>query len=459
MYAKKNNQLKTNIMDNRRDFLKKAGAGAAALTIGGALPGFGASSYRRIMGANDRINVAMIGVNSRGHSLAQNFVRQTACEVAAVCDVDKRAIEKCIKTIKTVQDKTPKEERDFRKALDNKQIDAAVIATPDHWHTPAALLSLQAGKHVYLEKPVSYCPREGEMLVEAAAKYGKVVQIGTQRRSWPKVIEAMQELRNGVIGKVHFGKGWYFNNRPGIGVGKVAAVPEWLDWDMWQGPAPHTVYKDNVVHYNWHWFWHWGTAESLNNGTHMVDLLCWGMDLKYPTKVSSIGGRYYYKDDWETPDTQTISIEFGDEASIFWEGHSCNIKNVENDGVGVMFFGDQGVLFVSSGDSYTIFDKNNKVVKAVTSDFKAEPQNPVGPGDRLDAIHILNFLDGIQKGTPLNMNVEAGHKCTLLMQLGNISLRTGRTLDINPANGRIVNDSEAQRFWSRSYEPGWEPKV
>jgi len=444
---------------SRRDFLKKVGAGSALLAVGGVLPGFSASSYSNIIGANDRINTAIVGVNSRGKELAENFARQTVCEVTTICDVDKNALDACIKTVKNIQTRTPKGEKDIRKILENKQIDAVAVATPDHWHTPAALLALQAGKHVYLEKPVSYCPREGEMLIEAAAKYGKVVQIGTQLRSFPKIVEAMHELQNGVIGKVHFGKGWYLNDRPGIGVGKVTAVPEWLDWNLWQGPAPRTVYKDNIVHYNWHWFWHWGTGESLNNGTHSIDLLCWGMNLKYPTKVSSFGGRYYYKDDWETPDTQTISFEFGNDASVFWEGHSCNRRNIEDNPSGVKFFGDTGVLFVSQANNYTIFDKNNKVVKHVASDIKVEPQNPIGPGVQLDAIHILNFFDGIQKGAQLNAGVETGHKATLLMQLGNISLRTGRMLDINPANGRIINDSEAQRYWSRNYEPGWEPKV
>ena len=445
---------------SRRDFLKKAGAGSAMLAVGGALPGFSATSYSRIVGANERVNVAMVGVNARGKALAENFAHQkTVCEVATICDPDKQAIDKCIQTVKEVQTRTPKGEKDIRKMLEDKQIDAVVVATPDHWHTPAALLALQAGKHVYLEKPVSYCPREGEMLIEAAAKYGKVVQIGTQRRSWPRVVEAIQEVQNGAIGKVHFGKGWYSNNRPSIGVGKVAAVPEWLDWNLWQGPAPHTVYKDNIVHYNWHWFWHWGTAESLNNGTHMIDLLCWGMNLNYPTKVSSFGGRYYYKDDWETPDTQTVSLEFGNDASLLWEGHSCNSKNTEGSSVGVIFYGDTGSLFISGGDSYKIFDKRNRVLKDVQSDIKIDPQNTVSPAQQLDAIHIINFFDGIQKGTKLNMSVEAGHKCTLLMQLGNISLRTGRTLNINPADGRIIGDGDAQRFWSRSYEPGWEPKV
>ncbi len=446
-------------MTNRREFIKKTSVGAATLALGGILPNFSASSYNRIIGANERIHVAIFGVNSRGDALAHNFARQTDCEVDTLCDVDKRAIEKCINTVKTVQDKTPKAEKDLRKVLEDKQIDAVVIAMPDHWHTPAALLSLQAGKHVYLEKPVSYCPREGEKLVEAKAKYGKTVQIGTQRRSWPKVIEAIQQVQSGAIGKVHFGKSWYVNNRASIGTGKIVPVPDWLDWDLWQGPAPRRVYKDNIVHYNWHWFWHWGTAETLNNGTHMIDLLCWGMNLQFPTKVSSIGGRYYYKDDWETPDTQTVSLEFGKEASLLWEGYSCNGRNIENDSVGVIFYGDEGSVFISGGDSYKIYDRRNRVVKEVNSEIKIDSLNKVSPAQHLDAIHILNFFDGIRKSTPLNMSVEAGHKCTLLMQLANISLRTGRTLNINPANGRIINDKEAQKYWNRTYEKGWEAKV
>ena len=442
----------------RRDFLKQTGAGIA-LSLGGVLPGFSAAGYNRIMGANERINVSIIGVNSRGDALAHNFARQEQCNVAYICDVDRRAIDNCLKTIQPVQDKTPATAIDFRKSLESKDVDAVVIASPDHWHTPMALLALQAGKHVYLEKPVSHSPREGEMLVEATAKYGKVVQVGTQRRSWPKVIEAIRFVQEGGIGKVHFGRGWYANNRPSIGTGKVTAVPDWLDWNLWQGPAPRREYKDNIVHYNWHWFWHWGTAETLNNGTHMIDLLCWGMNLRYPTKVSSFGGRYYYQDDWETPDTQTVSLEFSNQASMLWEGHSCNSKLTENNSVGVIFYGDTGSVFIAGGDSYTVFDKQNKILKEVKSEVTIDPQNRVSPAQHLDAIHILNFFDAITKGTPLFMKVEDGHCCTLLMQLANISLRTGRMLRINPENGRILDDNDAQQYWSRRYEPGWEPKV
>ena len=445
-------------MSTRREFIKKAGAGAAALTFGGALPSMDAASYQRIIGANDRINVAVIGVNSRGDQLARSFGQLEACEIAAICDVDKRAIEKCVATVKGLQSRVPKGESDFRKALENKEVDAAVIAMPDHWHVPAALLALQAGKHVYLEKPVSHNPREGEMLVEATAKYGKVVQIGTQRRSFPKVIEAVKRVQNGDIGNVHFGKVWVAGNRPSIGTGKIAAVPDWLDWDLWQGPAPRSVYKDNVVHYNWHWFWNWGTGETLNNGTHMIDLFCWGMNVKFPTKVSSTGSRYYYQDDWETPDTQVVTIEFGKNLSVMAEIYCVNAKRMEDSTVGVLFFGDKGSLFLGSND-YKIFDMSGKEVENVASNIQMDPSNRTNPSAGGDSIHILNFFDGIQKGITVNAPPEIGHKCTLLMQLANISVRVGRSIDINPANGRIVSDSEAQRFWGRSYEPGWEPKI
>ena len=443
---------------SRRKFLKTAGAASALLSVGGVLPGFSAASYGRIVGANERIRLSIVGLNGRGTALATNFARLSECEVATVCDVDRRALDKCVDAVKKVQNTSPKTEKDFRVSLADRDIDAVVIAMPDHWHTPAALLALQAGKHVYLEKPVSHNPREGEMLVEATAKYGKVVQIGNQRRSWPNLIEAIQAIQGGVIGKVHSGKMWYANARASIGTGKIAPVPDWLDWDAWQGPAPRTVYRDNIVHYNWHWFWRWGTAESGGNGVHMVDLLCWGMNLKYPKKINSVGGRFYHNDDWETPDTQIISLEY-DNAVLYLEANSCNSKRTENASVGVMFYGDTGSLFISGGDEYIIYDQKNNVVKDVKNKMNFEQGNTVNPSQQLDAIHFQNFFDAIRKGTPLACTAETGHQCTALMLLGNIALRTGRTLNLNPADGHIIGDHEAQRFWGRDYEPGWEPKI
>ncbi|MFN5056160.1 MAG: Gfo/Idh/MocA family oxidoreductase [Bacteroidota bacterium] len=444
---------------SRRNFIKKSSAASAAIVLGGVLPGFSASQYRRIIGSNEKITAAVMGVNSRGFSVGSNFASQKECEMMYVCDVDVRAMDKCVAAIEKVQDKKPKAEGDFRKALEDPQLDLLIVTAPDHWHAPAALLAVSAGKHVYLEKPCSHNPNEGEMLVKAAAKHNKLLQMGNQRRSWPNVIAAIGELRAGAIGRPYYAKTWYTNNRESIGVGKTAEVPSWLNYDLWQGPAPRRAYKDNVIHYNWHWFWHWGTGEALNNGTHMVDLARWGLGVEYPTRVTSAGGRYRYQDDWETPDTQVIDLEFSNNTLISWEGRSCNGKNTEGSSVGVIFYGETGSLLIESGNAYKIFDLRSKLVKEVKNDIVANALDRTGPGMELDALHIRNFFDAIKRGTKLNSDILSGHQSTLLVQLGNISQRTGRALKVDPNNGRILNDKEAMKLWSREYEKGWEPKI
>ncbi|HEX8038125.1 MAG TPA: Gfo/Idh/MocA family oxidoreductase [Chryseosolibacter sp.] len=444
---------------NRRDFIKNAAVGAAAVSFGGILPGFSATSYGRIQGANDRINVAAMGVNSRGFAVSTNFARLPGCEVMYVCDVDSRAADTCIAEVEKIQKKRPKAAPDFRHALEDKDLDVLIVTCPDHWHAPAAILACKAGKHVYLEKPCSHNPNEGEMVVAAAKKYKRVVQMGNQRRSWPNVHAAIQELHGGIIGRPYFAKTWYTNNRESIGIGKETAVPSWLNYDLWQGPAPRKPFKDNVIHYNWHWFWNWGTGEALNNGTHMVDLARWGLQVDFPARVTSGGGRYRYNDDWETPDTQVITIEFNNKSSITWEGRSCNGQPIEGSSVGVIFYGEKGSLYIDAGNSYRVYDLKGKVIRNVENDIKVDPRNAMNPSQQLDAFHILNFFDGIRKGAALASDVEGGHKSTLLVQLGNIAQRSGHTLNVDPANGHILNDHEASRFWSREYEPGWEPSV
>ena len=446
-------------MTTRRNFIKKAAVGTAMLSFGGVLEGFSAKSYNNIVGANDKIRVGAIGVNSRGLALASNFAKQEGCEVNHVCDVDSRAIQKCASAIQKIAGNKVKTDKDLRKMLESKDMDAVIIATPDHWHAPAALLAMQAGKNVYLEKPCSHSPEEGEILVSGAQKYNKLLQMGNQRRSWPNVQEGIRELKNGIIGKVYYGKSWYTNNRPSIGIGKEVAVPDWLDWELWQGPAPRVAYKDNVVHYNWHWFWRWGTGEALNNGTHMVDILRWGMELDYPTKVTSVGGRYCYNDDWETPDTQIVNIEFGNNKCMTWEGRSCNGRGVEGSTVGAMFYGENGSLLITGANAYTVYDLDDKVVKHVKSQIAIDPRNLMNPAEQLDALHIQNFFDGIRKGTPLNADILSGHKSTLLVQLGNIAQRSGHMLNTDHQNGRILNDCEANKYWGRTYEKGWEMKL
>lgn len=430
-----------------------------AVAFGGILPGFSASQYKRILGSNEKINAAVMGVNSRGFSVGSNFASQKECEMMYVCDVDVRAMDKCVSAIEKIQGKKPTAQGDFRKALEDKNLDLLIVTAPDHWHAPAGMLAVAAGKHVYLEKPCSHNPNEGEMLVKAAAKHNKLLQMGNQRRSWPNVMAAIGELKAGAIGRPYYAKTWYTNNRESIGIGKTADVPSWLNYDLWQGPAPRKAYKDNLIHYNWHWFWHWGTGEALNNGTHMVDLARWGLGVEYPTRVTSAGGRYRFQDDWETPDTQVIDLEFANNTLISWEGRSCNGKNAEGSSVGVIFYGETGSLLIESGNAYKIFDLKSKLVKEVKNDITANALDRTGPGMELDALHIQNLFDAIRKGAKLNSDILSGHQSTLLVQLGNIAQRTGRALKVDPTNGHILNDKEAMKLWSREYEKGWEPKI
>ncbi len=445
--------------NSRRGFIKKAVTGAAAVSFGGILPGFSSKSYRSIIGANDHLNIAMMGVNSRGMALASSFAKQDNVEIISVCDVDSRAEAVCSGSIEKMQNKRPAAVPDFRKALESKDLDILVIAAPDHWHAPAAILASKAGKNVYLEKPCSHNPNEGEILIAASKKYKNVIQMGNQRRSFPNIVAGIAELKAGIIGRPYFAKTWYTNNRPSIGVGKEVPVPSWLDYELWQGPAPRKPFKDNILHYNWHWFWNWGTGEALNNGTHVVDLARWGLGVDYPVRVCSAGGRYRYQDDWETPDTQVITMEFDNNTSMSWEGLSCNGRPIEGSGVGVIFSGDTGSLRIDGGDAYSIFDLKGKLVKEVSGKTTIDARNLSNPSGGLDSVHIRNFLDGIRTGAKLNADILSGHKSTLLVQLGNIALRSGNTLHLDPTNGHIKNDPVAQKFWSREYQRGWEPKI
>lgn len=445
--------------NSRRDFVKKAALGSAALTFGGILPSFSARSYKSIVGSNERFNMGVMGVNSRGLALASNFAKQSNCVVRYVSDVDQRAADKCITRLETIQKFKPIAQPDFRKALEKKDLDVMVIATPDHWHAPAALLAMQAGKNVYLEKPCSHNPKEGEMLVAAQKKYGKILQMGNQRRSWPNVAQAIHEIHNGVIGRPYFAKTWYTNSRKPIGIGKPAAVPAWLNFDLWQGPAPRRSYKDNLIHYNWHWFWHWGTGEALNNGTHMVDLARWGLQVDYPTKVQSSGGTFAFSDDWETPDTQMIALEFANKSMITWEGRSANGKFNEGASVGVIFYGEKGTLQINGGNSYSIYGLDDKLIKEVKDNTEFKAGDLSNPTEKLDGYHFQNMFEAIKGNATLHSDIQEGYKSTLLVQLGNIAQRTSGMLITDPANGHIRSDAAAMKLWTRSYEKGWEPRI
>lgn len=421
---------------SRRRFLGSAAAGGTTLSMA-------AAGWTAEQAPSRKIVVGVMGLG-RGLGLAQGFQRRPGVEVAYVCDVGKQRLAAGAKTLGKLAGNEPKAVTDVRRVLDDKSVDALVCAAPDHWHAPATILACAAGKHVYVEKPCCHNPREGELQVAAARKHNCVVQVGTQRRSWPGIIEAMGELREGVIGRVLFARGWYNDMRRSIGRGKPAPVPDWLDYDLWQGPAPRRPYRDNLVHYKWHWFWHWGTGEIGNNGVHSLDMCRWGLGADYPSRVSSGGGIYYFDDDQETPDSQVVTYEFGDKM-IVWEGRNWHRRGFEGSMFGATFYGDQGTLIIT-GAGYKVYDRKDKLV---------EEQGGSGG----DAGHIADFLDAIRGGTSVNAEIEIGYKSTLLCLLGSIAHRTGRALNCDPKNGRILDDERAMALWSREYEPGWEPKV
>nr|WKN37303.1 Gfo/Idh/MocA family oxidoreductase [Tunicatimonas sp. TK19036] len=438
----------------RRDFIKQA----AASSMGMGLMTGGAPFILSNGSANEKVVVAIMGTNSRGSALAKGFAKLPGAEIAYICDVEDGALANGMAAAEEGgQKKKPKAEKDIRKVLEDSSVDALVIAAPDHWHAPAAIMALNAGKHVYVEKPCSHNPQEGEMLVEAAQKHKKIVQMGNQRRSWPHVVEAIEEIKNGAIGKPYFARAWYANTRESIGHGKKAPVPAGLDYDLWQGPAPRKPYQDNLIHYNWHWFWHWGTGEILNNGTHVIDLCRWGLGVDYPIRVSSGGGRYAFDDDWETPDTQSAFYDFEDGMSITWEGRSCNGRTIEETSAGCAFHGTNGSLAIQ-GNGYTLYDNKNTVLKTVTQS-NADATDLTGPGLDLDQYHLAAFRDGIRTGKKPITYIEDANKSVLLCQLGNIAYRTKRVLNCDPKTGRIVGDDEAMQLWGRDYEPSWKPQV
>ncbi len=440
-------------MVTRREFLDTLAAGAAGLALTST-----AKSYGQIMGSNERVNFAVIGLNSRAYAhLSGLKANQQTARIAAVCDVEDNILARFASATEKQLGYTPATEKDFRKLLARKDIDAITIATPDHWHTPMAILGLQAGKHVYVEKPCSHNPAEGALLVEAQKKYTKLVQMGTQQRSSPHTIDIIGKIHDGIIGRAYFAKCWYNNTRKSIGVGKLAPVPATLDWDLWQGPAPRQPYKDNVQPYNWHWFRIWGTGEALNNGTHEIDVCRWALGVDYPNRVNAAGGRYAYKDDWQFYDTLITSFEYEDKL-IAWEGTSCNGMRYFNRGRGSIIQGTTGTVLLDR-DGYEIYNLDGKK----TSEFKAgggqtATADLVG-ADSMTDLHFANFIAGIQKGEKLNAPIAIGNVAVTMLQLSNIAWFTQRVLTLDTANGKIKNDPEAMSYWARTYEPGWAPKL
>jgi predicted dehydrogenase len=429
----------TNAMNNpcnRREFLKQTSLAGGGLAL---LESF--HSLRAAESPNNKILVGVMGLG-RGYDHAQALLDIPGAEIVYLCDVDQERLDRAVKLVAQKQSRTPKTVKDVRRILDDHAVDALTIAAPNHWHAPATLLACAAGKHVYVEKPGSHNAREGELMVAAARKHQRVVQMGNQRRSWPGIIEAIQKLHTGIIGRVLYSRCWYTASRGSIGRGKPTRVPPHLDYTLWQGPAPERPYLDNLVHYNWHWRWHWGGGELANNGVHALDLARWGLGVAYPNRVTFNGGRYHFFDDQETPDTGAAVYDFGDRGAC-WDDSSCLPRTNENLPF-VAFYGEGGSLTIN-GNGYRVYDLKGKQVGS-------------GTGPAGDKVHFENFLDCIRTGQRPNSEIEDAQKSTLLCHLGNIAYRTGHTLHIDTKTGRIIGDNTAAKLWSRQYRPGWEPK-
>ncbi len=427
-----------------RRLMLKASAALMASSSVSARKGLPAAKAADIP-PSDRIRLAFMGVNGRGLALIRSFMAAKGTEVATICDVDSRAAAKAAEVVAKGQSQPAKVEKDIRRVLEDASIDAIIVAAPNHWHAPATILGCAAGKHVYVEKPLSQTAEEGELAIRAARKYDRVVQMGSQRRSRKGVIEGIAKLHGGEIGDVLYARTWYNNRRDSIGKGNATPVPEWLDWDLWQGPAPRRPYVNNVVHYNWHWHWHWGGGELANNGIHGLDVARWGLDVTFPTRVTAGGGKYRYDDSQETPDTMMATYDFPEGKTITWEGLSWSPLGARDSGFGVTFHGTQGSMAILDA-GYVTFDMKNK-------------QTGTGDGAGGEADHVGDFLNRIREGGRPNADVEEGHRSTLLCHLGNIAFRTESVLKIDPNNGHILDHPAAQKLWSRDYDNDWRPNV
>ena len=387
-------------------------------------------------GANDRVRLAVIGVGGRGTAHVKEILPLANAEVAALVDPDGRRTEQTASIVRQRTNKSPKLESDMRRVFDDKDIDAVTIATTNHWHALTAIWAMQAGKDAYVEKPVSHNYFEGVKLVECARKYKRICQGGTQRRAWGIHRKAMELLHGGAIGDVYQANFIFPGRRDSIGFKEVKPVPSWLNWDLWLGPAPMQEYHENLVHYNWHWFWDFGNGELGNNGIHLVDIARWGLQKRLPVKIYSTGGRFGYKDQAQTPNTQNVTWVFEDGSQIV--GQLRGLYTAET--MGWDFWGSKGHMRLNGDREIIITMGRNKT-----------PEPAVEFPKNLD--HIENFCAAVKSRNQgsLLAEIEETHLSTAFCHLGNISYRLGREMKFDPARGKFVNDGEGDQLLTRKY--------
>jgi predicted dehydrogenase len=474
---------------SRRDFTSRLGVAAAGIVVGGELfspARAGGPASSRVLGANDRVVTASIGVRGQGNSLKRGFARLKNVEIKTLCDIDANLAPERINDsrLSDVETFKPGFAQDLRRVLEDKDIDAVVIATPNHWHALATIWALQAGKHVYVEKPASHTVWEGRKMVEAAAQYKKVVQVGTMNRSRSAVRDAIKFMHEGGIGKVYLARGLCFKPRPGIGKypdGPMQAAEQYrlnveakeveptydtaylskVDYDLWLGPAPKRPFNRNRFHYNWHWHWDYGNGDTGNQGPHQFDLARWGLNKQeHPVKVCSMGGYFGPEASQETPDTHTALFEYADGTLLEFGTRGEHTNDEGSVRIGNVFCGTKGWLWIDETgrrwQSYKgpVGAKNEKGPGA-------EP--PAGTNTEVGLTtteypHYQNFVDAIRAGDPkiLTCDILEGHLSATLPHLANIAYRVGHSLVFDGKKEVFVNDKKADALLTREYRKGFE---
>ncbi len=444
---------------DRRDFLRKVTAGSAGVAVGSSAMGMSARSYRKIIGANDRLNVGIIGLGRRLGAYFQPISKkENNVELVYLCDVMKSQRERAAERFSKHIDYNPAQENDIRKVIADPKVDLIFNATPDHWHAPGTILALAGGKHVYVEKPCSHNMFENELIVAAQKKYNKVVQMGNQQRSSAHTIEIINEIHNGVIGTPYKAVAFYSNGRGEVPVQKSVPVLEGLDWDLFQGPAPRRGYTEETWNYNWHWYgWDYGTAESGNNGTHEMDVARWALQVDYPIRVDVEAEKRHFLDDgWEMYDTMEVTFRFAGDKVIQWDGKSRNSYKTYGSGRGTIIFGSEGSVFVNRNE-YVLYDRAGKVVKDSKS-ASNEAGTALGGGGSMSTAHVENFFSVIRGKGKLEAPIEDGAITMAMVHYSNVAYRIGKGYDIDDVTGRMY-DRDAMKLWGRDYEPGWEPSL
>lgn len=442
---------------NRREFIT-VGAGA-----------FFVASANRVFGAaapSNRVRLAIVGCHElgRGINVMKAALQVPGIEIAWVCDVDGRAREFAAAYVLKATGIRPRMEKDLRKVLEDKELDGIISETPDHFHAYSAVIAMRAGKAVYVEKPCCFSPAEGQILMRVANETGMVLQVGSQRRSSLSYQAAIKYLReSNDIGEMRWAKAWYMANRSSIGRGKQSAVPEWLDWDLWQACAPRTEFRDNVVHYNWHWFRRWGTSEMGNNAPHFADISRWALGLdSFPETVTCMGERQFGKDDdYEWPDLFNASFRYpGGKMITFELASHCNWTPYRNAGTGAMIYGTKGSAYFGADDTVQVFDEKSALVREWKSGGAmreaATPVSTTNPTSNLDVLHMTNFVECLrQRNRKTFVDAEQGVKSSILPLLANIAADCGETIHLDPRTGKLAGKAGADK-WSREYQKGWE---